>query len=81
MLQASNGFGLLFIALREYTTIFSFGNNDNNQIKLITNIPQTIVLALCVTWLVHLMSWFVWTLAETECLKKYSKFSISGILN
>ncbi|VVC40423.1 Sodium:neurotransmitter symporter [Cinara cedri] len=77
---ASNGFGLLFIALKEFTITYSIGNNDNDQLKYILNIPQSIILAICMSWLIHLISWFVWTLAGTECLKNVSKYTISGML-
>lgn len=79
ILQASNGIGLVFIALGEFTTTFALGKMiDFNQSKLVINIPHIIILALGTVWLVHLLRWFVWALSEVECLKKVSKLVISG---
>jgi len=80
-LQACNGIGLVFIALGEFTTTFSFGKIIGyNHVKIVLNIPQILILTFCTAWLVHLLSWFVWALTEVKCLKKRSKLCISSTL-
>lgn len=81
IVQVSNGIGLVFIALGEFTTTFSFGKIIGyNHLKIVLNIPQIFILTFCTAWLVHLLSWFVWALTEIECLKKVSKLCISSTL-
>ncbi|CAI6345119.1 unnamed protein product [Macrosiphum euphorbiae] len=78
---ASNGVGLMFIALGEFTTTFSFEKITGfNQTKFVINIPQILVLTIGTAWLIRVLSWFVWALTEVKCLKKLSTFCISSIL-
>jgi len=79
ILQASNGVGLMFIALGEFTTTFSFEKiTGYNQTKFVINIPQILILTIGTAWLIRVLSWFVWALTEVKCLKKLSTFCISS---
>jgi len=69
----------MFIALGEFTTTFSFEKITGfNKTKLVINIPQILILTICTTWLIRVLSWFIWALTEVKCLKKFSTFCISS---